>query len=107
MASPSNQQIKRLSELLNEQQEPFVLEIFLLERRYPFRKYTSIARNVFNKVVFNKKWRKKKRKKDKELVSEPTIGRRSSSFSFSTTFSTSTWSNRDADDAGITHNQVC
>ncbi|CAO2817711.1 unnamed protein product [Amaranthus hypochondriacus] len=100
MASSSNQKIKRLSELLNEQQEPFVLEIYLLERGCHFRKYSSaqfssIARNLLNKIV-SKKWKKKKkRKKDKELVTEPTIG-------------STTCSNTDADDADadITHNQV-
>ncbi|XP_058781144.1 uncharacterized protein LOC131655267 [Vicia villosa] len=49
MASPSPKPQKKLSEFLNEQQEPFILELYLLERSNSSKTLTSTSPNNFQK----------------------------------------------------------
>ncbi|XP_058781143.1 uncharacterized protein LOC131655266 isoform X2 [Vicia villosa] len=49
MASPSPKPQKKLSEFLNEQQEPFILELYLLERSNSSKKLTSTSPTNFQK----------------------------------------------------------
>lgn len=128
MASASTKEgsTRRLAELLNEQQEPFVLEIYLLERGYRIRKGLELEDRIFGCCSSNKNriyknnsnkqylknymqftgiaravlsklvWRKGRRTKGKGEAAVESAGRCSSA-SCSTTLSTNTWSESDTD----------
>ncbi|CAL5204816.1 unnamed protein product [Lathyrus oleraceus] len=53
MASPSPKPQKKLSEFLNEQQEPFILELYLLERSNSSKTLTSTSTKNFEKPTIS------------------------------------------------------